>query len=156
MRWFRSTFNTPWGPVSWLGLFLSVAMMLFIWGNSLVPGTGSSGLSLTVVAAIRSALGAVGLPSAWISNLLVRKAAHFTEYMVLGILVSHAMLSAAPWQKKRLLVAAIVLVLVPSIDETIQLFVPGRCGAVTDVMIDCSGATCGVLLRSLVLRKSRG
>ena len=37
-----------------------------------------------------------------------------------------------------------------SIDETIQLFVPGRAGMITDVMIDCCGAATGVVLRYLL------
>ena len=40
--------------------------------------------------------------------------------------------------------------LIPSIDETIQLFVPGRAGMITDVMIDCCGAATGVVLRYLL------
>ena len=42
------------------------------------------------------------------------------------------------------------LLLIPSIDETIQLFVPGRAGMITDVMIDCCGAATGVVLRYLL------
>lgn len=142
------TFETPWGPVSRLGLFLSVAMVLFIWGNSLVPGTGSGSLSLAVVEALRGALHAAGLPNGWVTNLLVRKTAHFTEYAVLGVVVSSALLAGGPLRGRRLLVAAAVLMLVPSIDETIQLFVPGRCGAVTDVMIDCCGGATGTFIRT--------
>lgn len=153
MRTARCTIETPWGPVSRLGLFLSLAMMLFIWGNSLVPGTGSGHLSLTVVTAVREALAALGLPNGWVTNLLVRKTAHFTEYAVLGAIVSSTMLSAGPLRGRRLLVCALVLVFAPSIDETIQLFVPGRCGAVTDVMIDCCGAAFGTFIRTRFCRK---
>lgn len=146
MHPFKRTFETPWGPVSRLGLFLSLAMTLFIWGNSLVPGTGSGSLSLAVVQALRSGLASVGLPNGWVTNLLVRKAAHFTEYAVLGAIVSSTMLADGSLRGRRLLACAIVLVLVPSIDETIQLFVPGRCGAVTDVMIDCCGTAFGTFV----------
>ena len=48
------------------------------------------------------------------------------------------------------LCAAVFLLLIPSIDETIQLFVPGRAGMITDVMIDCCGAATGVVLRYLL------
>ena len=47
------------------------------------------------------------------------------------------------------LAIALALVLIPSIDETIQLFVGGRAGQVTAVLIDCSGALTGVLLTLL-------
>ncbi len=147
------TFETPWGPVSRLGLFLSLAMVLFIWGNSLVPGTGSGSLSLAVVEGVRSALAAIGLPCGWVTNLLVRKTAHFTEYAVLGVIVSSTLLAGGPLRGRRLFAAAVILLLAPSIDETIQLFVPGRCGAITDVMIDCCGAACGTFIRTRFGRK---
>ena len=49
-----------------------------------------------------------------------------------------------------LLPTAAFLLLIPSIDETIQLFVPGRAGMITDVMIDYCGAATGVVLRYLL------
>ncbi|MFR3450545.1 MAG: VanZ family protein [Collinsella sp.] len=48
--------------------------------------------------------------------------------------------------------ACVLCVLVSSIDETIQLFVPGRCGQVTDVLIDCSGAFIATFIRSAAVR----
>ena len=111
------------------------AMVLVIWGNSLVPGTGSGSLSLTIMESIRGFLQALGLPY---------------EYMVLGILATHAFDLEGRRTFDVLLPTAVFLLLVPSIDETIQLFVPGRAGMITDVMIDCCGATTGVVLRYLL------
>lgn len=65
-------------------------MVLLIWGNSMVPGTGSGSLSLSIMEAVRGLLHGVGLPYEWVTNFVVRKCAHFTEYMVLGILATHA------------------------------------------------------------------
>ena len=146
-RWqrFRDSVSLGW-------LVLALAMVALIWGNSLVPGDGSSGISLTVMEAVRDALAALGLPFEWVTNFLVRKTAHFTEYAVLGILVSQAFDPARTLPRGALAATAIMLVLVPSIDETIQLFVPGRSGQVTDVLLDCCGAATGVLLRSLAVR----
>ena len=125
-------------------------MALLIWGNSLVPGSGSGSLSLTVMEAVRGFLHGVGLPYEWVTNFVVRKCAHFTEYMVLGILATHAFDFEGRRTFDVLLPTAVFLLLVPSIDETIQLFVPGRAGMITDVMIDACGATTGVVLRYLV------
>ena len=86
----------------------------------------------------------------WVTNFVVRKCAHFTEYMVLGILATHAFDLEGRRTFDVLLPTAVFLLLVPSIDETIQLFVPGRAGMITDVMIDCCGATTGVVLRYLL------
>ncbi len=132
-------------------------MVLVIWGNSLVPGTGAGSLSLSIMESIRGFLQALGLPYEWVTNFVVRKCAHFTEYMVLGILATYAFDLEGQRTFDVLLPTAVFLLLVPSIDETIQLFVPGRAGMITDVMIDGCGAPTGValryLLRSLICTK---
>ena len=127
-----------------------VLMMLFIWGNSLVPGSESGSLSLSVVQAVRHALEMLGMPNAWVTNFLVRKAAHFTEYAVLGVLATNAFglcRRVQPWQ---VLAVCLVLVLTPSIDETIQLFVSGRSGQLSDVLLDCCGGVTGAVVAALI------
>lgn len=71
----------------------------------------------------------------------VRKLAHASEYTVLGILYSLSALSVAVVPKRRrLLCTAFPLgVLYAASDEFHQLFVPGRAGRVSDVLIDSSG-----------------
>lgn len=127
-----------------------VLMMLFIWGNSLVPGSESGSLSLSVVQAVRHALEMLGMPNDWVTNFLVRKAAHFTEYAVLGVLATNAFglcRRVQPWQ---VLAVCLVLVLTPSIDETIQLFVSGRSGQLPDVLLDCCGGVTGAVVAALI------
>ena len=141
----RSYVSVPW-------LVAMVAMIALIWGNSLVPGEGSSSISTAVMEAVRSFLDAISLPSAWVTNFLVRKTAHFTEYAVLGILTSQALDPRGSRLRCRWLLIAALLVLVPSLDETIQLSVAGRSGMATDVMLDCCGAAFGVAVRCAVLR----
>ena len=121
-------------------------MVLFIWCNSLVPGTPSGTLSLGVADALRAALDVFGIPSAWVTNFVVRKAAHVTEYAVLGVLVAQALDLRRGADVRVVAAACIALLLVPSVDETIQLFVPGRSGQLSDVLLDCCGAaTCAYL-----------
>ena len=127
-------------------LIAAVAMVLFIWCNSLVPGTQSGGLSLGVVDTLRAALDALGIPSAWVTNFVVRKAAHFTEYTVLGVLFARAFDLRRGASARTIAVVCLVLVLVPALDESIQLFVPGRSGQLSDVMLDCCGAATGAFL----------
>lgn len=128
----------------------AVAIAL-IWTNSLVPGDTSTSTSTGIMVAVRSALASLGLPSAWVTNLLVRKLGHLLEYAALGVLVSQALDPDRSLEPVTFIPIAIVLVLVPSVDETIQLFVPGRSGQVTDVLLDCCGAALGVALRSLAI-----
>ncbi len=74
------------------------------------------------------------------SILIIRKLAHFTEYVILGLLYTKAS-KAQSWNKLLLLGC-----LVPILDETIQIFVPGRSAAVVDMMIDLSGYLTGLLI----------
>lgn len=75
--------------------------------------------------------------------LLIRKSAHFFEYMLLGILILHAL-------RRRLFSGAIIAIFLSIIysftDEFHQLFVPGRGGEIRDVMIDSLGAMTGVTI----------
>ena len=102
--------NRKWAVVTCL-------MALLIWGNSLVPGSGSGSLSLTVMEAIRGFLHGVGLPYEWVTNFVVRKCAHFTEYMVLGILATHAFDFEGRRTFDVLLPTAVFLLLIPSVLE---------------------------------------
>lgn len=135
------------GRIRWAWVALFALMLCFIWGNSLVPGDDSGSLSLAVVEWVKGALGALGLPNGWVTNFVVRKTAHFTEYMVLGLVGMQAFgPHRAPRRWAPAALTALALVAAPCIDETIQRFVSGRSSQVTDVLIDCSGALTGVLL----------
>lgn len=134
--------------IPWLIVF--ILTICVIWGNSLVPGRGSSSLSLTVLEMLRSALETAGLPFAWLTHLMVRKAAHFTEYAVLAIVGMqafrpHRLVGAGTRAiLARTALTAAALEAVPVVDETIQLFVDGRSGQVGDVLIDTCGIVFGV------------
>jgi VanZ family protein len=78
-------------------------------------------------------------------HLLARKAAHFTEYAVLGALwfralARHRSPGAATW-----LVLAIAVGWA-SLDEIHQFFVPSRGSSVADVALDTAGAAAAVVL----------
>lgn len=76
----------------------------------------------------------------------VRKAAHMSEYAILAILI---FIWLGLWEMKlfRKSVAAFAVSAVyAASDEFHQLFVPGRAGKVTDVLIDSSGALLGVVI----------
>lgn len=133
-------------------LVLCAIAALLIWGNSMVPGSGSSAISLEVVDLVRAGLDALELPSGWVSNLLIRKAAHVTEYTLLGVLALRAC-TPGTWPSRASVVrAAVLCVGVAAIDETIQRFVPGRCGQSTDVLIDSCGVVLGIALSVVLLR----
>ena len=74
----------------------------------------------------------------------VRKCAHMSEYGVLALLFLQ-LLSAFGIRKKRAVIALMLTAAYASTDEFHQLFVPGRAGKVTDVLIDSTGALIALL-----------
>lgn len=88
-------------------------------------------------------------------NDVVRKVAHFTEYMILSIACFYALSS---WQIKSLrLYAGLALfcILYAVSDEIHQYFVPGRSCQLQDVLIDSSGAVTGLLFCWLIVNRKR-
>ena len=83
----------------------------------------------------------------------VRKIAHFSEYMILGIL---AILYFDEINKNNKYLYAIVLSSIYAIsDEIHQIFVDGRACTILDMCIDICGALVGVLLFYLVFKRWR-
>ena len=76
---------------------------------------------------------------------IVRKLAHFTIYFILGVLVSYLLNVGNRKRKKIIFVAGICCLLFAISDETLQLFIYGRGAQVTDVLIDITGASLGIL-----------
>ena len=76
-------------------------------------------------------------------HLLIRKAAHMTEFFLLTLSI-HLPLKVYLQEKlsfsKRLLLAFLCSVLFAATDEFHQTMVPGRSGNITDVCIDSIGA----------------
>lgn len=87
-------------------------------------------------------------------HLLIRKAAHVTEFAILGGLLMNAWTRqhrCAGWRQAAL--AAGCGLLWAASDELHQAFVPGRGPAVTDVLIDFGGVLLGVGLIWAILYK---
>lgn len=80
----------------------------------------------------------------------VRKAAHAAEYAVLGMLLAGMIgsFNASGW--KRWGASYLIGTCYAATDEFHQLFVPGRSGQVSDVMLDSAGVLAGVLIYLLL------
>lgn len=108
------------------------------------PAPLSDGQSLYIVKVINHwASVIVGKEVAVVSNHMVRKSAHFTEYLVLGLLFFNGFFSSKA-ALKAFALALIIGVCYAASDEIHQFFVPGRTMKVTDIMIDGLGVFCGV------------
>jgi VanZ family protein len=73
----------------------------------------------------------------------VRKAGHFTEYLVLSVLLYRALRGAERWSIRAAGMSLGIAAVYAASDELHQLFVPGRTAAVADCLIDVSGAAAG-------------
>lgn len=119
----------------------------FIWFNSLLPGDASGELSGSLSYQIYEILH-LSMPFDFF-HTLIRKCAHFSEYTVLGIF------SVLALKNKHVLYAGFMGVFVACADELIQLFVRGRSGQVSDVLIDSLGVCFGIVLVCLFQKKKK-
>ncbi len=129
-------------------LILNVA---FIWGNSLLPAEYSSTLSGFVGDILALFLPASGPSEGGEGQHILRKLAHFTEFACLGLLLSCLvyMLYKTRWECVAL--PLLTGILVASVDETIQCFVPERGPRISDVGIDTLGVLLGIVLINLFI-----
>ena len=127
---------------------LLVLNLLFIWGNSLLPGEISGAVSLWLKNLLK-----FGGEDSQSGHGLLRKLAHFTEFTCLGVWCAWlwGMLGRKPW------LALLSGFGAACVDEFIQMFVPHRGPGIQDVLIDSSGVCFGVavlyLIHSLVKKK---
>lgn len=126
-----------------LPIVLVLLTTLFIWTNSLLPGSISSSQSGFITNLIYPIF--KNIMSIDKLTVIIRKFAHFTEYAILGITLAYFYLSRSK-QNKYLLLALLQGVITAVIDESIQLLVPNRAGLLTDVLIDTSGVIFGIIL----------
>ena len=85
----------------------------------------------------------------------IRKCAHFTEYMVLGMTVVYAFGEKLKTVKRIIPVALGLCAFYAATDEIHQHFVPKRVGTVSDVLLDSVGALTGIVIFLLITRKKR-
>lgn len=123
---------------------LLVTNLLFIWGNSMLPGEVSGAISEAVKSMLLPIV-QLFFPDAGGSGGgggLLRKIAHFSEFCVLGMCLTWLMSMLA----KPVVFSAVCGFAAACVDETIQAFVPGRNPSPIDVAIDTSGVCTGMLL----------
>lgn len=130
----------------WLLALLWTAV---IFSASLQNGNDSGQLSGNITKAVLEFLQSIGIRLSFDdAHFLIRKAAHFSEYAVLGLLVSHAQKKAPLFQSDALSIG-LWMFAVPLADEWIQHFVSGRYGALSDSLLDMCGFLTAWLLYSL-------
>lgn len=81
-------------------------------------------------------------------HFILRKGAHFTAYLVLGLLAAYAQ---EPKRRKEWLWTLIICIVYAVSDEYHQTFIPGRSGELRDVLIDSAGSFTGLVFYGLTL-----
>ena len=123
---------------------LIVLLLVFIWGNSLLPGEVSRAFSDWVKELLSFFFSGTGSGREGGSGVL-RKIAHFTEFTALGCLLCWR----AGMLKKQRPVPILWGTMAACVDECIQIFTPDRTPRVTDVLLDSCGVLTGLLLLNL-------
>ena len=126
-------------------IFLNLAL---IWGNSLLPGESSGAISGGVVAFLGRFLPFLLTDP---GHTLLRKAAHFTEFALLGLLYGGSHRLSKGETPIHLMLFGMS---VACIDETIQIFTPGRASSLIDVWIDTGGFALGLVMIIIVCKIS--
>ena len=129
--------------MGWLWLAGIVLCTLVIWGNSLKDVEHSSAQSQKVLEVVEPVLDAVHAQPTG-RHHLVRKAAHALEFTGLGLCWSLFLRSRGRTGLQLAGLAALFCTATAGLDETLQLFVPGRGGQLSDVWIDVRGSLCAI------------
>ena len=87
-----------------------------------------------------------------ITFIIIRKLAHFTEYLILGFLIYNLI---SEFTIKDLIIYSILIcILFACLDEMHQLFIDGRSAKIFDVLIDSAGSICGIIIINKILKRS--
>ena len=135
-----------------LGILI-VLWLCVIWGHSMQPAVVSeeeSGKFLQILGRIFPAL-----LTSDMGMFIIRKSAHFTEYLILGILLGSYFSMIERGALQRFITPTFSGLAIAFIDETIQMFVVGRSGEIRDMWIDFGGVALGVLI-TLAIINNRG
>ena len=84
-------------------------------------------------------------------SFIIRKLAHFTEYLILGLLVANMFIKNNI--NNLCLLSIILCIIYATSDEIHQIFVPGRACQLRDILIDSIGSIIGIYLYKLINEK---
>ena len=144
-------------------ILLTVLVMTLIFIQSALPGDLSADFSNSSVQPIVQLMDG----DLFTIDRVVRKLAHVTEYLVLGLCLMVNVLDLRksregqrPQGGRRSVIADCgiawaVGTIYAVTDEFHQTLVPGRSGEVLDVCIDAAGVLCGVVVMSVIAERRR-
>ena len=122
-----------------INLILLIIWMIIIFIMSSFNGNESSYQSNLIVNFISNLFNINNLR---LLSLVVRKLAHFTEYLILGILMYNYLCM----NKKGVIFILSICIIYALSDEIHQIFISGRVFSLIDILIDTIGAYIGILI----------
>lgn len=126
----------------YLVLAAVLLVLCFIWGNSFLSGTESGKISGGLLAWLKETFPFLkGL-----TGHLIRKLGHFSEFTALGFFLSWLLRMENQQGIHRVTFPMFLGLAAANVDETIQVFRPGRGPSVIDVWIDFGGVCTGIAL----------
>jgi len=140
---------TKWQRMS---LILSLLIIVFIFVNSSLPAEESAETSGGLLGFINGVFVFLGIDFE-LSHSVLRKIAHFVEFFAVGGVFLWTTATFTKRIKTHIVKPMFAALLVAVIDETIQLFPPGRSSQVSDVVLDFAGALCAIMLTWLIASK---
>lgn len=87
-----------------------------------------------------------------IVSLIVRKLAHYMEYLILGVLMINMFSEFDIKINTKYIIAIIICIIYASSDEIHQIFIAGRCFSIRDILIDSMGSISGIFIYKLFRR----
>ena len=134
-----------------------IGCIVFIFSNSLQIADVSEGASGRVLGILQGILRHLGLPGAAdrLTMHIVRKLAHFCEYLLEGFLLMLCLRVYTRHFFKHVSWPMLGGLLTALTDETIQIFSPGRSSQVTDVWLDSAGVLAGILTALVLMALCR-
>ena len=142
----KGKLRIAWGLlIFWMGL-------IFFMSNQ--PADISNAQSNFILELIKGAGIPVKEQSIQMIITLIRKGAHFSEYTILGLLGYNVIRYYISTRKARFLALILVFIYACS-DEFHQIFIPGRAGRFTDVVIDTCGGAFSFIIVGIINIKNR-
>lgn len=131
-------------------IILTIAMISFAFIHSSMPSVASDEESLAVLGFFQKILNNFNLGDK-LTNHMIRKLAHYTEYTIIGSLLTSTAFSFDKLKFYRYTTTIGFVGLASAVaDEFIQLHIEGRAGLITDVLIDFSGVCTGFFVFSII------
>lgn len=132
-------------------ILITAGFIAFAFIHSSMPADVSGAESAETMGFLQNIINFFGI-NFELTDHIVRKLAHFTEYTAIGIMLMNTAYSFNK-DKPYIFCPHILFVglFTAVIDEAIQLNVPGRAGMITDVLLDFTGVITGIIIMFVIL-----